>query len=59
MDTPTPHVSAVLLKPAPKTPIVDPDDPEVGLRTMLPTTLKEAVEVSAAGVPVAVTVEAP
>lgn len=58
MNTPTPHVSGVLLKPAPKTVTVDAGDPEVGLTTIAPTTLKEVeVAESAPGVPSAVTVE--
>ncbi len=56
------HVAeTVVLKPAPRTAIVDPADPEVGLRTMLPTTLKvfEGADGSSATFPVAVTVDMP
>jgi hypothetical protein len=52
------HVAeAVPLKPAPTTAIVDVGDPEVGLRTISPTTLKAAAgDASSAMLPVAITV---
>jgi len=51
------HVPATLSKPAPRTAIVDVGDPEVGLRTISPTTLKAAAgDGSSAMFPVAITV---